>query len=592
MVSRPRVPERAIFDSMRLRVVALDYDGTIARDGQLDPEVRGAIAHVREQGLSIVLATGRILDDLRCLVGDLTVFDAVVAENGAVVAFPSAGRSSQLAAAPPAEFLAELRERGLSVRQGRCVVELAASDAGVVLHVVQRRELPLTLHFNRGRLMVLPQAVSKATGLREAMRTMRLSVHNTIAVGDAENDHELLRVCELGIAVGWGSASLQRAADEVLHGDGPPAVASYLREIATRGGIAPGARVRRQLVLGRDRGGEVVSLAVRDRNVLIAGDPRSGKSWVGGLLCEQLIVQQYCTCIIDPEGDYTELEALPGVVVLGNDHVPSTREITRAIRFSDVSVVIDLSRVGVDEKRDHVVGTLRLLTDLRRQTGVPHRIVVDEAHYFLGDATAAGLLDECANGYTLITYRASGLAPEVLRTIECVIVTRETDATEAGLLHRAYGGAGDAEEWALELGGLAVDEAVLLPVTEEAGGRLRRFRIAPRLTRHVRHRHKYLDVPAAPDRAFRFRIAGNQGPVVASLRDLVHVLGCTPVAQFAGHVERGDLSRWIADVFADGELADAVRSIEEQYRLGRVPDFNQATIHAIQERYGAGEAWT
>ncbi|MFO1078062.1 MAG: HAD hydrolase family protein [Planctomycetota bacterium] len=569
---------------MQLRVFALDYDGTIAHDDRLDPEVRSAIEQVRRH-TSVVLVTGRILDDLRCHVGDLSLFDAVVAENGAVVAFPAAGRSNQIAPPPPPAFVSELRRRGLDVRQGRCVVELRAADAGAVLEVVRALELPLTLHFNRDRLMVLPQAVSKATGLREALRTLRLSTHNTIAIGDAENDHELLAACEFGVAVEWGSAALRRAADHVVSGRGPPAVAAFLREHGDNGRIPAPPIVRRSLVLGRDEAGEVVTLAVRGRNVLITGDPRSGKSWVGGLLCEQLIVQQYCTCVIDPEGDYTELESLPGVLVLGNDRAPTMHELTRAIRYSDVSVIVDLSGIGGQDKHDHVIGTLRLLMELRRQTGLPHRIVVDEAHYFLHEQADVEVLDEGVDGMTLITYRVGGLQPEMLRRVECAIVTRGTDPEEVRRLHAAFHREDDLAAWIKTLGGLAIDEAVLLPVTAEAQGRLRRFHIAPRLTRHVRHRHKYLDVATPGNRAFRFELDGTQGPVVGSMRELVHALGCIPVARLVQHVQRGDLSRWIAEVIADKELAAAVRDVEEQHRLGQLPDFNGAVIRAIRDRY-------
>ena len=38
-------------------------------------------------------------------------------------------------------------------------------------------------------------------------------------------------------------------------------------------------------------------------------------------------------------------------------------------------------------------------------------------------------------------------------------------------------------------------QAVALPVTEESGGRLIQFTLGPRLTPHVRHRQKYVDVP-------------------------------------------------------------------------------------------------
>ena len=60
--------------------------------------------------------------------------------------------------------------------------------------------------------MVLPQGVSKATGLHAALRLLRRSEHNAVGVGDAENDHALLGACELGVAVGWGSPALQATA--------------------------------------------------------------------------------------------------------------------------------------------------------------------------------------------------------------------------------------------------------------------------------------------------------------------------------------------------------------------------------------------
>ena len=43
---------------MKLQVFALDYDGTIASDGVLDPEVRGAIEQAHSQGIMVVLVTG------------------------------------------------------------------------------------------------------------------------------------------------------------------------------------------------------------------------------------------------------------------------------------------------------------------------------------------------------------------------------------------------------------------------------------------------------------------------------------------------------------------------------------------------------
>src|SRR6516225_4127847 len=69
---------------MKFGVLALDYDGTIAQDGVLAPGIKPAIAEAPARGIVVIIATGRILSDLRSLCGDLSFVDAVVAENGAV----------------------------------------------------------------------------------------------------------------------------------------------------------------------------------------------------------------------------------------------------------------------------------------------------------------------------------------------------------------------------------------------------------------------------------------------------------------------------------------------------------------------------
>jgi hydroxymethylpyrimidine pyrophosphatase-like HAD family hydrolase len=60
---------------MKFSVLSLDYDGTIARAGKLDSDVRASIEEARARGIVVVLVTGRILSDLRQVAGGLDVFD-------------------------------------------------------------------------------------------------------------------------------------------------------------------------------------------------------------------------------------------------------------------------------------------------------------------------------------------------------------------------------------------------------------------------------------------------------------------------------------------------------------------------------------
>jgi hydroxymethylpyrimidine pyrophosphatase-like HAD family hydrolase len=575
---------------MKFSVLAIDFDGTTGRNDVLDPEIRGAIGELRAQGIVVILATGRILEDLRRVVGDLHFVDAVVAENGAVVVFPDSGHSTVNGEPPQDTLLAALRQEGIRTDVGRVVVEADANEAPRILAIVRRLELPLVIAFDRGRLMVLPQTISKATGVRQALTILRLSPHNAVAIGDAENDHELLRACEVGVAVGWGSEALKASADYVLPGDGPKAVAEYVRALANRRRVPAPLRTRRRLLLGHADDGQPFALAVRGRNVLVAGDVKSGKSWVTGLLCEQLILYGYCLCVLDPEGDYVSLESLPGVVVFGGANpLPRPMELLRALRHADVSVVIDLSHTSHRAKVEYVRTILPALATLRHHTGIPHRIVVDEAHYFLHDVDVSELLDLELNGYTLVSYRASRLDKNVLKSSQAVVVTRESDPNEVRSLFalcRSCQGQKSEAEWRRLLDRLAIGEAVVLPVTEESQGEIRRIHLTPRLTPHVRHLAKYIDIPVPESRAFVFWRDGVMTRDRArTFREFVGVLERSSVSGLDGHLRRGDFSRWIGDIFGDYPLSNTVRQIEQDYLSGTIDDLPVALAQAVRSRY-------
>ncbi len=575
-------PAPGATDNMKLFTLALDYDGTIAADHGVDPGIRDAIAAARRGGIVVLLVTGRILSELRHSAGELHFVDAVIAENGAILHFPASGHTSLLAAGVSSALLAELSRRGVVFRAGESLVDAAAADAPVILEAIRALELPLVLVFNKSRVMVMPQGVSKATGLNTALLTLRLSARNTLAIGDAENDHELLRLAEVGAAVPWASAALRAAADVTLPGENFSAVEHFIRHLTTTGALPNAGKGRRKLLLGYTEDGREFRLAARGRNVLIAGDTKSGKSWVAGLLCEQLILHGYCVCVIDPEGDYRSLEGLPGVAVLGGeDPPPSSRELMRALRYPDRSLVIDLSRLPQDAKLAYIRTLLPALNQMRQRTGLPHRIVLDEAHYFLHDADAADLLDLDRDGYTVVTYCASRLPKALLDSTEVMIVTGESNPAETDALFRLCQ-PGDRQEWDL-VGRLRTGQAVVLPITAESGGRLRLFTVATRLTTHVRHRQKYVDVPVSDHRAFVFD--GQAGHVRArTLREFVRELehGSQALEPFVG---RNDFSRWIKDVFGDHALAADLRAIEVGHRTASLAETIPALVDAIRARY-------
>lgn len=570
---------------MKFRVLALDYDGTIASEGVLSTDVKQAIAEARARDIVVLIVTGRVLSELRSVAGELDFVDAVVAENGAVVAFPN-GQTRLVGHHPPQEFLDGLRRRGVVFKSGQCVVESDASAASAILATIRELQLPLAILFNRGRLMVLPQAISKGTGLRHALHALRLSRHNAIAIGDAENDHDLLAQCELAVAVGWGSKVLQAEADDVVNGDGPSAVAAYIRRMTAQTRLPPGRAGRHPIAVGTEHDGRPVTPDVSGANVLIVGESLSGKSWISGLLCEQMILQGYSLCVIDPEGDYGGLESLPGVVVLeASEYPPTLAEVARAIQHFDLSVVVDLSRVHLHEKVEYLKALLPMLAAVRRMTGLPHRVVVDEAHYFLQEPNVKQLLDFELGAYTIVTYRPSDLHADVRSAIDVVVAKRLSSTYEVATLLELMKNVKAEQGSPVVIAELPADEAIV--ATKWGEGRIRRFRLLPRFTPHVRHREKYFDFDVISGQEFVFTENGK--PVGTPARSLSKFAASLPhysANSLGDHARRGDFSRWIANVFHDRRLASDVRKIEQQYRLSHVEDVRQSIAALILGQYG------
>jgi hydroxymethylpyrimidine pyrophosphatase-like HAD family hydrolase len=204
---------------MRYLALAVDYDGTIARQGKVAPATRDALRRAREAGRRLVLVTGRELDDLFSTFDGFAVFDRIVAENGALLFNPSTRTTETLAPPPPPVLLAELAARDVPVSLGRSIVATVKPYEHAVLEVI--RDLGLEWHviFNKGSVMILPANVTKATGLVEVLDELGIPAVRTIGVGDAENDHAFLRQCGIAVAVANALPSLKAAADLVTVGE-------------------------------------------------------------------------------------------------------------------------------------------------------------------------------------------------------------------------------------------------------------------------------------------------------------------------------------------------------------------------------------
>jgi hydroxymethylpyrimidine pyrophosphatase-like HAD family hydrolase len=398
---------------MRYLALCTDYDGTVATDGQLLPDTVNALERLLASGRRLVLVTGRELDDLQKVCKRLDLFDYVVAENGALLYKPSTGEETPLGPRPPDGFVTLLRERGVGpISVGRVIVATWEPHESTVLATIRDLGLELQVIFNKGAVMILPAGVNKATGLTHALEKMELSAHNAVGVGDAENDHALLAMCECSAAVSNALPTLKSAADIVTTADHGAGVVELIEEML-RDDLASREPqlTRHHVLLGTDEHGNEVRIAPHGEKVLVVGAKGAGKSVLATELMNRLATLGYSFCVIDVAGDYGTIAK---AVSLGSPSRPPTaNEILKLLQGADKSAVVNLSGLSTSDRLPFLTDLTPKLSELRARSGHPHWVVVDETEELPPFNDGGSVLH--------ITERPTLVAREVLHATNLVI---------------------------------------------------------------------------------------------------------------------------------------------------------------------------
>jgi hydroxymethylpyrimidine pyrophosphatase-like HAD family hydrolase len=213
-------------------VLALDYDGTLADEGVVSPDVLDGLTRFKASGRRLVMVTGRELDDLTGIFPEADIFDRIVAENGAVWYTPGDGELRTAASAPDRRFIERLRRDGVSpLSVGKVVVATEKSQAQSVVTAYRDLGLDLDVILNRVSLMVLPKGVNKTSGFLGALGELNVRAENVIGMGDAENDCDWLDGCGCGVAVRNAIPELLETADVITWSPAGRGVLEMIEEL-------------------------------------------------------------------------------------------------------------------------------------------------------------------------------------------------------------------------------------------------------------------------------------------------------------------------------------------------------------------------
>jgi hypothetical protein len=551
-----------------------------------------ALARVRDSGRKLVLVTGRVLPDLRHVCpGVDEMFDGVVAENGAVLYFPATQEVRVLGDSPQPALIEELRRREVPHDLGSSLVATLAPFAEEAVAAIREAGVERTLVFNKGALMLLPGGVTKATGLAAALAAMGFSARNVAAIGDGENDHAFLSVAEVAVAVADAVPALRHRADFVTREPGPRGARAFIEEHVLEDAAALAPTIARHfLTLGERPDATPLQLPPHGTHLLVVGPTGSGKSTLTGVLVERLVESGRTVCLLDPEGDYQSLGELEDVVVLGgkSSHaLPAGDELAQRVRRPRAGLVLNLSTMSRAEKVEYGAAALSAIGVARTAVGLPHWLIIDEAHHILPAQGSPGVevLKQSREPVCLITLSVDDVASGV-HTLPTTVVSTDRGAFDAALrsLGRARGGEGVAGAASIGPAPLARGEAAIGWLNGSGPGATR-FRVAPRRVEHRRHARKYSEGELPPERSFYFRGRENALNLrAANLLRFCELAAGVDLATWEFHLRRGDYSAWAREMIKDPALAMEIARLEANGALTAEVSRRDA-LAAIRRRY-------
>lgn len=145
-----------------------------------------------------------------------------------------------------------------------------------------------------------------------------------------------------------------------------------------------------------------------DSRALIQANSGGGKSWLLRVIAEQ-VAGRIPTIILDPEGEFATLREKVDMLLVGREGEirPDARSaglLARKLFELNVSAVVDLYDLRLNERREFVKGFCDALLNVPREQWHPMLVAIDECHLFAPERSAG----EAASTEAVIALASQG----------------------------------------------------------------------------------------------------------------------------------------------------------------------------------------
>ena len=269
---------------MKYKLLAFDMDGTVLNsDKKITPRTQAAIAGLKERGVSVVVSTGRNLAEIVDYRDDFKTMSYGILISGGMLFDFINDKPIKIHGLDEATILQlidmGLEERAMihlhtvrhSIAREEDIKNMAAFDMGIYQNMFDRicvrcadpkeyvrahpgevikvnlyhrskesrdrnfariKPLNLSISFAEAfNLEMSPANITKGSGLRELCDFLKIDISETVAIGDAPNDTEILKTAGLAVAMGNASDEIKKLADLVTLDNDNDGVANAIDKI-------------------------------------------------------------------------------------------------------------------------------------------------------------------------------------------------------------------------------------------------------------------------------------------------------------------------------------------------------------------------
>ena len=219
-----------------IKAFATDVDGTIT-DGKRHLYLRAieGIRLLEKKGIPVILATGNVEPITKGLAVYVGTSGPIISENGGIISYN--GKRELLANREKPDMAYAYVSAHLPVKKTDTDLWRLTEIALLMNSPVEKiRELlrdyeGVEVNTTGFAIHIYNSGINKGRALKEALSLLGIDLKDVAAIGDSENDIEMIERAGLGVAVENATSGLKKKADIVLTKGGGEGFLDFVRSL-------------------------------------------------------------------------------------------------------------------------------------------------------------------------------------------------------------------------------------------------------------------------------------------------------------------------------------------------------------------------